>query len=87
MKRYIWQVFLGIDKLANAILGPLLNLILKTPDVAEFGDHRQTLSAVFGRNIRAGRCKVCKGICWLLDILDPRPGNHCELAIRDDLPD
>lgn len=83
MKRWFWAVLLWIDRGANIIFGPLLNWILKTPDEARFGGV-ETLSSTFGKNIRAGRCKVCRAICWVLDILDPRKGNHCEDAIKDD---
>lgn len=82
--RYIFRNLLSIDQFANTLLGPLLNWALDTPEGAMFGSPDETLSSVFGKNIRMGRCKVCKVICWVLDRIDPNPGSHCEQAIEDD---
>ena len=82
--KYIFRIFLAIDQLANVLFGPLLNLLLETPPGARFGSEDETLSSVFGKNIRAGRCKACRVVCWVLDRIDPRGGSHCLQAIEDD---
>jgi hypothetical protein len=42
-----------------------------------FGDPRMTLSGRMGRDIKANRCVLCKGICWMLNLIDK---NHCAEA-------
>jgi hypothetical protein len=84
VKRYIWAVLIWIDQGFNVLLGPLLNFALKSPENELWGHPDETLSSVMGKQIRAGRCKGCKVICWILNKLDPRPGDHCENAIEDD---
>jgi len=41
------------------------------------GDPQMTLSGRMGRDIKDGRCALCKGICWLLNLVDK---NHCQAA-------
>ena len=82
--KWLFNVLIAIDQLANAAFYPLLNWCLNTPPEARFGSPDETLSSVFGKNIRANRCKACKIICKILDVLDPRPGSHCKQSIEDD---
>ena len=42
------------------------------------GSPRETLSSRMGKAIAEDRCYLCKGVCWLLDLVDP---DHCEKAI------
>lgn len=65
-KTYFWNVMLGIDQLANAIIG---------------GDPDETLSSRMGKNIRDGKCRLCKIVCYFLNKIDP---NHCRDAIESD---
>jgi hypothetical protein len=83
-KKYVLNFFLAIDQFANVLFAPVLNWALKTPPEARFGHPDETLSSVFGKNVRLGRCVTCKAICWVLDRLDPRPGSHCEQSIEED---
>lgn len=55
----LWALVVGIDRLGNAVL---------------FGDPTMTISARMGRAIRAGHCRLCRPICWLLNLVDR---NHC----------
>ena len=48
----IWQIIVGLDRLANTLLG---------------GDPNMTLSGRMGRDIKEGLCSVCKIICWVLN--------------------
>lgn len=59
INRYIWNVLVSIDQLANTVLG---------------GDPDMTLSGRMGRDVRNGRCRACRLICWLLNKIDPK---HC----------
>ena len=45
------------------------------------GDPRMTLSARMGRDIKAGRCRVCSFVCGVLDLFQK---DHCAKAWRSD---
>jgi len=63
---YFWNFLVAIDQLVNAMLG---------------GDPDETLSSRMGKNIKAGRCKLCKVICYFLNKVDP---DHCLKSIEPD---
>ncbi len=79
-KRYGWNLLIALDQLANVFFGPLLNLLLR-PKAAQFGDPDETLSSVFGKNVRAGECRGCRLVCRLLNRIDP---GHCQASIEED---
>lgn len=79
MSSYFWRVLLTLDQGANVIFSPILNFILKPK--YKFGDEDETLSSVFGKNVRAGECKACYYICRVLHMIDP---DHCKKSIEDD---
>ncbi|MBI2382348.1 MAG: hypothetical protein HYV16_16460 [Gammaproteobacteria bacterium] len=79
MKRYCWNCLIALDQFINVLAGPLLNLALKP--VSRFGDPDETLSSVFGKNVRAGHCRTCRWLCRLLNRADP---NHCHQSIEPD---
>lgn len=78
MTTYLWSLLIALDQLANALLSPLLNLILR-PTAARFGHPDETLSSVLGKNVEAGACVGCRLICRLLHWFDP---GHCERSIE-----
>jgi len=78
--RYFWNLLLTLDQGANVLLGPLLNLLLR-PRVARFGDPDETLSSVFGKNVRGGACRGCRLVCRVLNWIDP---GHCLASIEGD---
>lgn len=80
MRAYFWNALIAADQLANVLLSPLLNLILR-PGAARFGDPDETLSSVMGKLVEAGECRGCRLICRLLHLLDPE---HCERSIERD---
>jgi hypothetical protein len=55
MKRYLFNVLVGLDQLVNALLA---------------GDPDMTLSGRMGRAVAEGRCIGCRLVCWLLDKVD-----------------
>lgn len=63
---YFWNILIALDQLANTILA---------------GDPDETMSSRMGKNIRLGRCKLCKVICYFLDKIDK---GHCEKSIESD---
>lgn len=76
---WLWNVLVWIDQGLNVIFAPLLNALLR-PEL-HFGSPDETLSSVFGKNVRVNRCRVCRWICMLLHVFDK---NHCENSIEDD---
>lgn len=57
VKRYIWNLLISIDQLANTLLGGF-------PD--------ETISSRMGKKIRDNEaCPVCIFLCKLLNIIDP----------------
>lgn len=80
LKAYGWNLLVALDNFANVLLSPLLNLLLR-PKAARFGDPDETLSSVFGKNVRAGKCYGCRLVCRLLNKIDP---GHCQASIEDD---
>jgi hypothetical protein len=58
-KRYLLNSLIGLDQFINALIG---------------GDPDMTLSGRMGRAVAAGRCKLCKVVCWALDKIDT---GHC----------
>lgn len=76
MKNYLLNILIVIDKFINVLFSPVLNLL---PNLKyKFGDHRDTLSEVFGRNRE--NCKACYFVCRALHWFDK---NHCEESIED----
>lgn len=59
IKKYLFNNLISFDQTLNTILG---------------GDPDMTLSGRMGRDIKTGKCKLCKVICWLLNKIDK---NHC----------
>lgn len=81
VSRYFWNVLLIIDQGTNTILGPVLNLVLHPEPASRFGDPTETLSSVFGKNVRDGSCKGCRFMCRVLNVIQP---GHCEMSIETD---
>ncbi len=80
MKQWAWNCLIGIDQLANAVFGPLLNAVRRSQS-ATFGDPDETLSSVFGKSVQSGECRGCRLICRMLNWIDP---GHCETSIEKD---
>lgn len=79
MARYFWNLLLLLDQAVNTVFGPLLNFLLRPEPSARFGDPRERLSSVFGKNVRAGKCKGCRLMCIVLNWLNT---NHCANSIQ-----
>jgi len=75
--RWLWNVLIWIDQGANVVFAPMLNLALRP--AARFGDPDETLSSVFGKNVRTGACVGCRVMCWFLNRIDPE---HCNKSIE-----
>ena len=53
MITYLWNLLIALDQLANALLAPAPNAVLR-PTAARFGHPDETLSSVLGKNVGAG---------------------------------
>lgn len=57
MKKYLYNILIGIDQLVNAILG---------------GDPDETISSRIGKHlIKHPDCPICNYLCKLLNLIDP----------------
>lgn len=79
MKIYLWNILISIDQLIAVVFSPVLNVVFKGPN--KFGEPDETLSSVFGKNVKLGKCKGCYFICRLLHLFDK---NHCKKSIEVD---
>lgn len=66
MKLYFINILVALDQFINALIG---------------GDPGMTLSGRMGRAVAAGRCTLCRPICWLLDKVD---SDHCARANKNE---
>ena len=80
-KSYFKDSAVNIDRFANREFRTGLNkTLIKSNSPFKFGDIRETISSVLGKNKRFGYLtKFGKIICIILDTLD---NNHCEKSIR-----
>lgn len=63
---YLWNLLIALDQLTNTIL---------------LGDPDETLSSRMGKEIKANRCLLCRGLCRLIGHFDR---NHCAKTIEPD---
>jgi len=80
-KKYLYNIALGIDQLANVVCARLLNLTLIYPSsLHKFGNEDETISSVIGKN-KLSKTLTFIGILLdkLLDIIDK---NHSIEAIE-----
>jgi hypothetical protein len=66
LKTYFWNILISFDQLANTLL---------------FGDPDETISSRMGKHMMKDRCLLCKGICFILHLIDPK---HCVKSVEDD---
>lgn len=76
MKQYVWNLLIAFDQLANALIGPALNRLLRTE---AFGFPDETISSAMGKV--QDRCSMCAWLCRLLHRFDP---DHCNRSIERD---
>lgn len=55
MRRYLWNILISLDQLANTILG---------------GDPDETISSRMGKNVAKRNCPFCNFMCKMLNIID-----------------
>jgi hypothetical protein len=83
--KYNRDIALAKDQLGNVILAPLLNKLLITKAGYKFGNRKETISGVIGKNFLTSTLTkkgFSNGMFWynFLERTDPKP-NHCIRAI------
>ncbi|MBA4318500.1 MAG: hypothetical protein C0412_08875 [Flavobacterium sp.] len=69
----------SIDASGNVVCKDLFNLILKQKGGVDFGNRKETISSVLGKNKRDGTLtRTGKGVAFILDKIDT---NHCLKSI------
>ena len=69
----------SIDASGNVVCKDLFNLILIKKGGCEFGNRKETISSVLGKNQRDNTLTgIGKGVAFILDKIDP---NHCLKSI------
>ena len=80
-KGYFRSSAISIDCFAGREFRTLFNAVLIRKQGYRFGDIRETVSSVLGKNKRDNTLSGAgKALAWLLDQLDK---NHCENSILD----
>lgn len=80
-KGYFKSTATNIDMFGNREFRATWNRFLITEDGYKFGDSRETISSVLGKNKIAGTLtKTGKILCWILDSIDH---NHCIKSIKN----
>ena len=80
LKKYFIETAIDIDKFGNKNLRTLLNSTLIIKKGYHFGNGKETISSVLGKNKRDSTLtKTGKAVCAILDFLDK---NHCIKSIQ-----
>ena len=80
-KGYFRSTAVNLDRFGNREFRALFNKVLIKENGYRFGDIRETISSVLGKNQRDDTLsKWGKVLVWILDKLDK---NHCEKSIED----
>lgn len=80
-KGYFRSTAINIDRFGNREFRALFNKVLIKEKGYRFGDIRETISSVLGKNQRGNTLtKTGKALVWVLDLIDK---NHCEKSIED----
>jgi hypothetical protein len=83
--KYNRDISLAKDQLGNVILAPILNKLLITEDGYKFGNPKEKISSVIGKNylsLTLTKKGFSNGMFWynFLEKIDKKP-NHCIRAI------
>lgn len=80
---YFYQTAIDIDRFGNRNLRTLLNTTLIKSNGYQFGDYRETISSVMGKNKVQGTLSLTGLIiCRIIHIFDH---NHCIKSIHQNL--
>lgn len=85
--KYNRDIALSKDRLGNVILAPLLNKLLITKDGYKFGNGKETISSVIGKNyltLTLTKKGFSNGMFWY-NFLESKETNHCIKSIDNNL--
>lgn len=78
---YFRSTAVNMDKFGNREFRAMLNKFFRKPNGYKFGDERETISSVLGKNQRDGTLTTAgKILCWILDTIDK---DHCKKSIYE----
>jgi hypothetical protein len=81
IKNYFLETAIDIDRFGNRNFRTLFNTGLIKKQGYQFGDYRETISSVLGKNkLKNTLTKTGKALCAILDFLDK---NHCIKSIQE----
>lgn len=81
LNTYLLNCAISIDKGANVVCTYLLNVTMAKPHSYLFGNPKETISSVLGKNLKANRLtRFGKIINWLLDKIEK---NHSIISIDE----
>ena len=81
--KYNRDIALAKDRLGNVLLSPLTNRLLINDDGYKFGNGKETMSSVIGKNFLTNTLTkkgFSNGLFWY-NFLEKRQENHCLNAI------
>lgn len=79
----LFRVALSIDMTGNVLLAELLNDIIIKDNGYKFGNRKETISSVLGKNKQKGTLKILGKV--FADLLDRIDKNHCINSIDDNV--
>lgn len=81
--QFFQAIALSIDMSGNVFARELFDDILIYPSDNKFGNPRETISSVLGKNERDGKLTFLgKGLAGLLNVIDT---DHCKNSIRENI--
>lgn len=80
-EKYFLSSAINLDRFGNYEFRTLFNLTLKKKEGYKFGDFRETISSVLGKNQRDNTLsRTGKILAFILDVLDKE---HCKKSIKE----
>lgn len=83
LNNYFFEGAIDIDRFGNRNFRSLFNLVLRKKNGHSFGNEKETISSVLGKNKASNRLSILGVlVCKILNFLDK---NHVEKSIRYNL--
>ena len=82
-KGYFVSTAINIDKFGNREFRSLFNKVLIQPQGYQFGNDKETISSVLGKNERDMTLKFMGK--FMVSLLDKIDKNHCRNSIKEDV--
>lgn len=82
-KGYFKSTAINIDKFGNREFRSLFNKVLIKPEGYQFGNEKETISSVLGKNQRDMTLKFMGK--FMVSLLDKIHANHCRISINENV--